>query len=148
MPTKKPTRKRGPQESVTTSARKRAKAPPLRSGFERKVAAYLGKSKIKYEYEPELIPFVQPASKRNYIPDFKLSNGVYVEAKGKFTPADRKKMLWVIEQNPDKDIRILFMRDNYLRKGSKTKYSAWCAKNGIECAVSSLGHIPEEWMKG
>jgi hypothetical protein len=55
-------------------------------------------------------------------------------------------MALVFEQNPDLDIRFLFMRDNKISKNSKTRYSDWCKKRGIKYAVSEHGHIPDEWL--
>jgi hypothetical protein len=75
-----------------------------------------------------------------------LPNGIIVEAKGKLDRLVREKMALVFEQNPDLDIRLLFMRDNKLSKTSKTRYSDWCEKRGIKYAVSEQGHIPEEWL--
>ena len=117
----------------------------LRSGFEKKVAKYLEEKGVEFEYEVDKLPYIVPMSKHNYIPDFKLSNGIYVEAKGVFNAVQRKKLVHILESNPDKDIRILLMRDNYINKGSKTKYSTWCGKRGIKYHVSSSGHIPEAW---
>jgi hypothetical protein len=117
----------------------------LRSGFEKKVALYLEDKGVEFEYEADRLPYIVPESKHNYIPDFKLSNGIYVEAKGVFNAIQRKKLVCILDSNPDKDIRILLMRDNYINKGSKTKYSTWCEKRGIKYHVSAAGHIPQEW---
>jgi predicted GNAT family acetyltransferase len=122
-------------------------APKLRSGFEKKVKDSLEKRGVSYEYESTNVPYVVPESKHRYVPDFKLPNGVFVEAKGKFDAAARKKMSLVIEQNPDVDVRMLFMRDNKLTKSSKTKYSDWCEKRGIAYHVSAAGEIPAEWLE-
>lgn len=122
-------------------------APKLRSGFEKKVKDGLERRGVSYEYESTNVPYVVPESKHRYVPDFKLPNGVFVEAKGKFDAAARKKMSLVIEQNPDVDIRMLFMRDNKLTKSSKTKYSDWCEKRGIAYHVSAAGEIPTEWLE-
>ncbi len=102
---------------------------------------------IKFKYEALKLPYTIPEKKRNYIPDFELPNGVIVEFKGKLDRLAREKMLLAIEQNPTKDIRILFMRDNYIYKGSKTKYSDWCKEHGIKYAVSLRGEIPKEWLE-
>lgn len=118
----------------------------LRSGFELKVAKNLDTKKVKYLYEESTIPYVIPETTHKYKPDFQLPNGVYVEAKGRFTPQDRRKMALVIEQNPDLDIRLLFMVDNTLSRASKTTYSDWATKRGIQCAVSREGIIPKEWL--
>ena len=92
------------------------------------------------------IPYIaHDGTEHTYIPDFKLSNGIYVEAKGVFNAIQRKKLINILDSNPDKDIRILLMRDNYINRGSKTKYSDWCVKRGIKYHVSSSGHVPEEW---
>ncbi len=121
--------------------------PRLRSGFEKKIKDDLDSKKIKYGYETEKIPYTVPSSKHFYVPDFCLVNGIYIEGKGKLDAQARKKMLLVIEQNPDKDIRLLFMRNNKIRKGSKTTYTDWAEKHGIPYHVSSRGEVPEEWLK-
>jgi hypothetical protein len=120
----------------------------LRSGFEVKVAQHLDKKKVDYDYETLKLSYEVPASTHTYKPDFRLlDNGIIVEAKGRFSPADRRKMALVIEQHPDKDIRLLFMLNNTLSKVSKTTYTDWCDKRGIICAVSKTGEIPESWLK-
>lgn len=129
-----------------TKCVKKKQPPKYRSGFEKKVAAYLKESKVKFEYETVKIKYTVPTSQHIYTPDFILPNGIHVEVKGNFNREARTKMALVIEQNPDKDIRLLFMRDNYISKQSKTRYSDWCEKRNIKYAVSSMGHVPEEWM--
>lgn len=125
--------------------KKEHKGLTLRSGFEVKAAKYLDDSGVEYTYEEDVIPYVIPESTHKYRPDFKLANGIYIEAKGRFTAADRKKMSLVIEQNPDLDIRMLFMSNNTLNRSSRTTYTDWCDKRGIKCHVSSKGEIPKEW---
>lgn len=130
---------------------KKPTGPPkpkqMKSGFEKKVAAYLKSNDVSFEYETLRVPFVVPAKKRTYNPDFMLSNGVIVEAKGKLDRDVREKMALVLEQNPHLDIRLLFMRDNKITKTSKTRYSDWCEKRGIKYAVSEQGHVPEDWFR-
>ena len=116
---------------------------PYRSMFEAGIADQLDEEGIKFEYERETIIYVQPAQTRKYNPDFFLPNGIIVEAKGKWTIEDRKKMVNVIEQNPDLDIRMLFQHDNKLNKRAKQRYSEWCTKRGIVWAV---GKVPREWI--
>lgn len=117
-----------------------------RSGFEKKIAKKLTDKNIKFKYESEHIKYTIPESEHTYTPDFVLPNGVIVEAKGKWDRQSRQKMALVIQQNPDKDIRMLFMRDNPIIKGSKTKYSDWCKKRNIRYAISETGEIPQEWL--
>ena len=115
-----------------------------RSKFEQAVAADMRKRKCKFSYENEKLDFIRPARKCKYLLDFSLESGIIVECKGRLTAADRKKMLLVKEQNPDRDIRFLFQRaSNPIFKGSKTTYAMWAEKNGFLWAEST---IPEEWL--
>lgn len=123
------------------------KGNTLRSGLEFKIAQNLEKAKMGYKYEEVDVTYTVPESKHKYKPDFVLDNGIVIEAKGRFTPADRRKMALVTEQNPDLDIRMLFMVDNTLSKSSKTKYTDWCKARGIPCHVSREGDIPKDWLK-
>lgn len=111
-----------------------------------KIAKSLADQGVEVRYEQAKIKFTVPSKARNYIPDFQLPNGIFVEGKGKLDRGTREKMALVIEQNPDKDIRLLFMRDNKISKVSKTKYSDWCEQRGIKYAVSEQGVVPESWI--
>jgi hypothetical protein len=137
-----PTKRSKPQQ-------KKSKPPyeRMRSGFEKKVAKCLEKKKVQFEYEKERLPYLVPTIRKVYTPDFLLPNGIVIEAKGNFDRASRKKMALVLEQHKDRDIRMLFMRDNPINKGSKTKYSDWCKERGIKFHISSLGEVPDEWLK-
>lgn len=118
----------------------------LRSGLEKRTAEYLDSKSTSYEYETLILEYEVPAKLHKYKPDFILANGIIIECKGRFDAATRQKMSLVIEQNPDKDIRLLFMRDNPISKTSKTRYSDWCEKRGIKYHVSEQGSVPEEWL--
>jgi Phage endonuclease I len=78
---------------------------------------------------------------RTYTPDFAIGT-ILIETKGRFTSADRSKMLAVKAAHLELDIRLLFMRDQPIRKGSKTRYSDWCVKHGFQYAI---GAVPPEW---
>ena len=80
---------------------------------------------------------------QRYTPDFFLSSGVVVEAKGRLTAANRSKYKAFVEQYPEVEFRLLFQRDNPISKASKTKYSDWCNANGIEYSVGV--EVPDEW---
>jgi|TARA_Y100000401_G_C8258565_1_gene192058 predicted nuclease of restriction endonuclease-like RecB superfamily len=114
-----------------------------RSDYELQVAKNLADRGVKFEYEKHKILYI-PKTK-TYVPDFYLPNqNIYVEAKGFFSPADRQKMLLVIQQNKELDIRLLFLRaSNKLNRSSKTTYSRWCDRHGILWAD---GQIPDEWV--
>lgn len=127
--------------------KRKHKEHTLRSGLEKRTAEYLDREKVSYGYESETLEYEVPAKTHKYKPDFTLLNGMIVECKGRFDAAARQKMSLVIEQNPDRDIRMLFMRDNTISKNSKTKYSDWCTKRGIKFHVSATGEIPQEWYE-
>lgn len=116
----------------------------VRSGFEARVIEDLTKRKIKFEYEKLKLKYTVPEKEHSYTPDLRLSNGMIIECKGIWTAQDRRKMVLVKEQHPELDIRMLFMRDQLLRKNAKTKYSDFCNRNGILWAEKE---IPEEWLK-
>lgn len=118
---------------------------PYRSWLEADVAQDLKRRKLKFDYETERLAFVVPAKTRMYKPDIILFGGdLVVEVKGRWTAHDREKMAYVIEQHPDRDIRILFHKDNTISKNSKTRYSAWCEKRGIKYAIGTA--VPQEWI--
>lgn len=131
------------RDYIRQTRNKKKKFEGYASGFELKGVKYLRNLGVKFKYESDSIEYIQA---HEYTPDFKLPNGIYVEFKGKFTSMDRKKHQLVRKQHPDLDIRILFMRDNYLYRGSKTRYSDWCIKNGFTFAISSQGEIPLSWI--
>lgn len=136
-------RKKGLRRRRKTPIKKLTEKIPkhsFASGFEHTVAKDLKARDVSYEYEKLVIEYNQI---RTYTPDFRLPNGIIVETKGKFTGADRTKHLLVKAQHPEYDIRIVFMRDNYLSKKSKKKYSDWCTRNNIKWA---LHLVPQEWI--
>tara|TARA_R110000796_G_scaffold44330_1_gene108176 strand:- start:659 stop:1033 length:375 start_codon:yes stop_codon:yes gene_type:complete len=114
-----------------------------RSKYEEDVCDRLDKAKIPFDYETINLHY-QITEQRKYIPDVILPNGIIIELKGRFTAKDRKKMLLVITQHPDLDIRMVFMRpNNRLSKTSKTTYAMWCDKNNVKWANK---YIPIEWI--
>lgn len=138
----------------------------MRSNFERTIAASLRSRGIKFEYESEQLEYYTKVrggccwecgsegecyQRRWYTPDFiirrnksiKARDDLYIETKGKFTSRDRSKMVDVKKAHPDLDIRFVFMRDNYLSKRSKIRYSDWAIQNNFEYAI---GDIPDEWL--
>jgi|TARA_E500000318_G_scaffold90462_1_gene88380 hypothetical protein len=115
-----------------------------RSGFELKLAQTLIQNKINFTYEDTRISYVPKV--RTYTPDFYLvDSNIYIEAKGNLTKDDRVKMVLVKQQNPEYDIRIVFMNArNKIYKGSKTTYGDWADRYGFMWAE---GSIPKEWLK-
>ena len=116
----------------------------FKSGLEETISSQINGRGIDVQYESEKIPYIIPASNHTYNPDFKLPNGIFVETKGRFVAADRKKHLLVKSQNPELDIRFVFSNSkNKITKSSKTSYGDWCDKNGFKYADKI---IPEDWF--
>jgi len=124
------------------------------------VAQQLDAAGASYWYEELQYEYDEPLRKNNawcgdcdstnlvrtgwYGPDFFLESGYIIETKGRFTAADRRKMLAVKEQHPELQLVILFMRDNKIHKNSQTKYSDWCEANEFDYSV---GTIDPRWIK-
>jgi hypothetical protein len=138
-------------------ARRRSRWKPLRSGLERQVHEQLTESGIKFDYESIKLDYRQRVIKgickcgsqevhqrRTYTPDFILENGVILEVKGRLTSADRSKMLLVINQHPDKDIRFVFGANNKLQKNKTKRYSDWAAEHKVKFCIKE---VPESWLK-
>jgi hypothetical protein len=79
----------------------------------------------------------------DYLTDFRLPNGIYLEVKGWFKPNDRTKMESVIACNPEVDIRMVLQTDSWTTKLKKQRYSDWCNKRKIKYCI---GTVPKEWM--
>ena len=117
----------------------------FKSGLEENISVQIESKGIKVEYETEKVAYTIPASQHTYNPDFKLPNGIFVETKGRFVAADRKKHLLVKAQNPTIDIRFVFSNSkNKNTKTSKTTYGDWCDKNGIKYSDKI---IPDSWFE-
>ena len=115
-----------------------------RSGLEDVISKDLKDRGVDFGYETVKINW-KLVENKTYTPDFILPNGIIIESKGRFVPADRKKHLKVREQNPKLDIRFVFSNSKgKIRKGSKTTYAMWCEKNNFLYADK---RIPDEWIK-
>lgn len=118
----------------------------FKSKFEEKVFSELLNGKATYE--TDTIKYVEPPKNRRYIPDFKLRENVYVEAKGRFTREDRLKHLLIKQQHPEITIYILFQNPRTkIEKGSKYSYGDWCTKHNIKFSSFKEG-IPDFWITG
>ena len=118
------------------------KTSKFKSKLEERIATLFVTLGVKYEYESEKISYT---IQHNYYPDFILPNHVYLEAKGYWAPADRRKILAVKKDNPDMDLRMVFQAPyNKINKKSKTTYAMWCEKHDIPW--TSYHDIPIEWL--
>jgi hypothetical protein len=126
----------------------------VRSGFEARIKQNLEERGINYGYESLKLRYNanpcphcgKPVTVRTYTPDFILHGRlpVVVEAKGRFTSTERTKMRAVKRDNPKIDIRFLFQRDQFIRAGSKTRYTSWAEAHGFPFAIGES--IPQEWI--
>ena len=132
----------------------------MRSKFERRLAKELKDAGVPYTYETYSYEYDEPLRKNRarclhcgstdlvrtgwYTPDFFFKDGHVIEAKGRFTAADRRKHLSVREAHPDLNIKFVFMSDNKIHKNSKTHYSDWCMENDFDF---SIGTFKQKWLK-
>ena len=118
------------------------KTSKYRSGLEERVADLLDGLGITYQYESEKLSYT---IEHNYTPDFVLPNYTYLETKGYWDAADRRKVLAVKKANPEIDLRMVFQAPyNTISKKSKTTYAMWCEKHDIPW--TSFHDIPLEWL--
>lgn len=125
-------------------------AQSWRSGLEESNAALLRSRGIPFTYEERKLKWLPEVKFRTYTPDFEITTRsgkkIIVETKGYWTSDDRMKMLAVVKQHPDLDIRIVFQNPNQkIRKGSKTTYADWCQK--FLKVPYAKGQIPDAWME-
>jgi hypothetical protein len=138
--------------------RREAEDAGYRSGFEKEMAELLSKAKISFSYETGTIKYTSPVrgglclscgtnkvgKGRSYLPDFRIG-GIIIETKGKFSSADRTKFLAIKASNPTIDLRLVFQRDNKLRRNSETHYSDWAKAHGFTYHVGLK--LPPKWLK-
>ena len=118
------------------------KTSKFKSKLEERIATLFVTLGVQYEYESEKISYT---IQHHYCPDFVLPNHVYLEAKGYWAPADRRKILAVKKDNPDMDLRMVFQAPyNKINKKSKTTYAMWCEKHDIPW--TAYHDIPIDWL--
>lgn len=117
----------------------------FRSKYEKRVwESVPTKFKRRVDYEPQS-PRICYNTPSQYIPDFRLPNGILVECKGYFDSRARGKMLRVKKQNTELDIRFLFQRANnrITKSPNSLMYWQWAERHGFKWAEGDS--IPEEW---
>ena len=114
----------------------------FRSKLEENIANLLEGLGVSFQYESEKLGYT---IEHTYTPDFVLPNYTYLEAKGYWSPEDRRKILNVKKSNPEIDLRMVFQSPyNTISKKSKTTYAKWCERHDIPW--SSYQEIPIEWL--
>ena len=141
------TKKTSKEESLAWAKKafaelKESKNIKFRSKLEENIANLLEGLGVSYQYASEKLSYtIEPT----YTPDFVLPNYTYLEAKGYWDPADRRKILAVKKANPEIDLRMIFQSPyNTISKRSKTTYAKWCERHDI--LWTSYHDIPIEWL--
>ncbi len=112
-----------------------------RNKFEEKIYNAIQEKDPSVVYEGSFLPYTITTK---YIPDFQLSNGIYIETKGYLRATDRQKMLLVKKQHPNVDIRFVFQNARKkINKKSKTTYGDWASKHGFLWCEKT---IPDDWV--
>ena len=129
-----------------------------KSSFEVGIAKNLSKRGVPFEYEKVKLNYwmkvyqakcrtcsgLDVGSLHVYTPDFHLTKpNIFIEAKGKLDSKTRTKMIAVKANNPDRDIRFLFMYDNWITKKHRARYSDWCRKYNF---LYAFKEVPQEWI--
>lgn len=123
------------------SIRVKTKDHHFRSKFEASLYGMAKACKKKLDFEPK-DAIINYTIAFRYQPDFRLPNGILVEAKGQLDVWDRRKMIAVKKQRPELDIRFVFQNARCrLSRGGKT-YGEWATSAGFPWAE---GSIPIEW---
>jgi hypothetical protein len=116
---------------------KRHNSAGYRSGLEVKFQAACEAKGWNLPYEIDKIKYTIPASNHTYTPDFTVTENIYIETKGLWTGADRKKAVLISQQHPYIKILYVLQRNQGLSKKSKTTYLDWAAKNKLDACVFS-----------
>lgn len=125
------------------STRVKTKDHHFRSKFEASIYSCAKASRKKLEFEPK-DAIINYTIAFRYQPDFRLPNGILIEAKGLLDVWDRRKMIAVKEADPALDIRFVFQSaKRRLSRNGKT-YAEWAEQHGFPHAE---GIIPLEWWR-
>lgn len=122
---------------------KRHNPSTYRSGLESRFQYACQAQGWNLAYEQDKIKYVVPASNHSYTPDFTVTSNVFIETKGLWAAADRKKAMLIKEQHPEIQILYVLQRNQKLSKNSNTTYLDWAGKHGLDaCLFSNTEH----WM--
>lgn len=118
----------------------------VRSDFEYDVHMYMAKLGVKHVYEDTKLEYTLH---KTYKPDWRIPDKrgrtkFFIETKGLFDATDRTKLRTIKKLYPDLDLRLVFMANRPLRKGSLTTYTDWAERNGFKWAI---GRPPVEWFQ-
>jgi hypothetical protein len=121
-----------------------------RSRAENALANWLNERKIKFDYETIKLPYTtrvvsgfcdkcgnKKCSQRHvYLLDFWFPKHEFgIELKGRLTGHDRDKMVAVKRDNPEVNIKMLFLSNNRLHPRTEKRYMDWAAEAGYDASV-------------
>ncbi len=112
----------------------------LKSGFEKTLNLQLKQSGITFTYETLQLPYTLSGT---YNPDFILSNGIIIEAKGRLDRENKRKMEAIKRQYPDLDLRIVFMDGSKKIPGYKQSHGDWATRHKF---IWAERQIPGSWL--
>lgn len=123
-----------------------------RSQLEVKVEAQLVGLGLDPLYEVDRIVY-RRESIGHYRPDYRINTDhgpLFIEVKGRWTAADRQKMLAILASNPSIRLFVALQRPSMLiSKASTTTYAAWANKNGVPwCPIPIPGDFLNRWING
>ncbi len=117
----------------------------FRSNFEVDLSNKLSEMEQPWSYEQHQFKYV---SNHTYTPDFCIAPDIFIEGKGLFDSADRRKMLEVTKQHPNQVFIMCFQNPNLkIQKNSKTRYRDWSDKHGFIWCESNERSIKEAIQK-
>lgn len=159
---------RGNYRSRPKRIHKTAGGIEVDSGYEAKVISDLEARGVPFSYNPDSLEIKLPLRGGNctkcgaggkdlyksgvYTVDIRLEGPEdyqwpacrYVELKGRLTSFDRTRLKSLMAAWGQKfKLFLLFQKDNFINKGSKTRYTDWARGVGFTTAVGNS--IPEEW---
>lgn len=134
------------------------RAGKFASKFEKRIWDQLKQAKVKVEYEPETFEYHRRTrqtycrqcgskstyQRARYTPDFRIGDGIYIEAKGYLKAENRAKMEDFLSSNDGFDLRFVFGADNWTTRKRIKKYSDWANAIGAKWAI---GSVPDDWIE-
>lgn len=132
------------------TVRPNKKKKTMKGKFEPKIDAMFRGLADEYGYKVEYEPRTYTINiAHNYTPDYEITHSdgrrKVFEVKGFFRYDDQRKAIAFRKDFPDVDYRLIFQKNNPIRKGSKTTYLDFAQKHGIPAVVGEA--VPEEWLK-
>jgi hypothetical protein len=121
------------------------KAPKARSGFEKKVMAFLDSQECAVQYESEVVYYTVPErstdtptsrSMAGFVNEGQVALSRHQEDQARPSTESRHQATHAVHARPAN------------RKGSKTRYSDVAKKLGIDFEISPKGTVPTRWITG